>query len=107
MNQFLLGRNKPVVDSRTLRFGAYLEKNLPAPPETVDYGSKVKTWPMYLNDIYGDCTIAAVGHMIQDWTANAGKEISPTDNDILTFYEHFTTPGPDNGCNMLPVLKYW
>ncbi len=62
---------------------------------------------MYLNDQYGDCTCAAAAHMIQNWTASAGREISPTDQDVLKFYEHFTTPGPDNGCNMLSVLKYW
>jgi hypothetical protein len=45
--------------------------------------------------------------MIQNWTANAGKEISPNDQEVLKFYEHFTTPGPENGCNMLSVLKYW
>lgn len=62
---------------------------------------------MYLNDQYGDCTCAAAAHMIQNWTANAGKEFSPGNPDVLKFYEHFTTPGPENGCDMLSVLKYW
>jgi hypothetical protein len=104
---FRLGKKPAVFDSRTLRFGAYLSAQLPPPPPSVNYGSAVPSWPMYLNDQYGDCTCAAAAHMIQNWTANAGKEISPTDQDVLKFYEHFTTPGPENGCNMLSVLKYW
>jgi len=62
---------------------------------------------MYFNDQYGDCTCAAAAHMIQNWTANAGKEVSPANPDVLSFYEHFTTPSPENGCVMLSVLKYW
>lgn len=104
---FCLGKMPAVYDSRTLRFGEYLTSRLPPPPASVNWGKAVPEWPMYLNDKYGDCTCAAAGHMIQNWTANVGKERSPSDQDILTFYEHFTTPGPDNGCNMLSVLKYW
>jgi hypothetical protein len=63
---------------------------------------------MYDNDRYGDCTCAAVGHMIQAWTASAkGKTTTPSVQSILKLYEHFTPPGPENGCNMLDVLKYW
>ena len=47
---------------------------------------------MYYNDQYGDCTCAAAGHMIQNWTANAAGEV--------------TVP-PDKGCDMLSVLRYW
>jgi hypothetical protein len=107
MNRYQLGKKRAVIDSRTLRFGAYLKPGMAPPPDSVDYGKAIQKWPMYLNDQYGDCTVAAVGHMIQDWTANAGGEVTPTDNDVLKFYEHFTTPGPENGCNMLDVLKFW
>lgn len=106
---YKLGKRPPVVDSRTLRFGNYLTAALPAPPASVDYGSKVPTWPMYYNDEYGDCTCAAAGHMIQAWTANASTEVSPPESSVLKFYEHFvgTPPPPDEGCDMLSVLKYW
>jgi hypothetical protein len=106
---YRLGKNPPVVDARTMRFGSYLTPALPAPPASVDYGAKVSAWPMYDNDKYGDCTCAAAGHLIQNWTANAGKEITPPDPTVLSFYEHFvgTPPPPDEGCDMLSVLKYW
>lgn len=105
--KYCFGKKPPVFDSRTLRFGAYLKPALPQPPASKDYGKKVPQWPMYLNNKYGDCTCAAAAHMIQCWTANAAKEKSPTDPQVLKFYEHFTPPGPENGCSMLDVLKYW
>jgi hypothetical protein len=107
--QFQLGKNAPVHDTRTLVFGAYIGAHLPAPPASVDYGAAVKAWPMYDNDKYGDCTAAAAGHMIQCWTANAGSPLTPPDDTVLHFYEHFVgaPPPPDTGCNMLDVLNYW
>ncbi len=106
---YKLGKRPAVFDSRTLRFGDYLKTGLPTPPAAVNYGDKVASWPMYGNDQYGDCTCAAAGHMIQDWTATAGGEVTPPEQAVLQFYEHFvgTPPPPDAGCNMLDVLKYW
>ncbi|MGH3394082.1 MAG: hypothetical protein ACRDPO_05265 [Streptosporangiaceae bacterium] len=106
---YRLGKNRPVIDDRTLRFATYLKPALPTPPTAVEYGDKVPTWPMYYNDQYGDCTCAAAGHMIQNWTANAATEVTVPDQSVLTFYEHFvgTPPPADAGCNMLQVLRYW
>jgi hypothetical protein len=106
---YRLGKNRPVIDARTMRFGSYLTPALPAPPAAVNYGSKVSTWPMYYNDQYGDCTCAAAGHMIQNWTASAAVEVTPPAATVLKFYEHFvgSPPPPDQGCDMLSVLRYW
>ena len=107
--RYKLGKHPPVVDDRTLRFSDYVTAALPTPPESVTYYQKVPAWPMYYNDQYGDCTCAAAGHMIQNWTANASTEVTPPDETVLTFYEHFvgTPPPADKGCNMLTVLRYW
>jgi hypothetical protein len=106
---YLLGKHPPVLDDRTLRFGTYVTPAAPPPPAAVNYGDKVASWPMYYNDQYGDCTCAAAGHMIQNWTANAASEVTPPPPTVLTFYEHFvgTPPPSDAGCDMLSVLKYW
>jgi hypothetical protein len=106
---YKLGKHPPVVDERTLRFGKYLTPAVPSPPASVDYGAKVATWPMYDNNKYGDCTCAAAGHMIQNWTANANGQVTPPSGAVLKFYEHFVgdPPPPDEGCNMLQVLNYW
>jgi hypothetical protein len=106
---YKLGKHPPVDDKRTLRFATYVTPGFPSPPASVDYGAKVSTWPMYANDKYGDCTCAAAGHMIQNWTANANGEAAPATSAVVKFYEHFVgdPPPPDAGCNMLQVLNYW
>jgi hypothetical protein len=68
---------------------------------------------MMLNDNLGDCTIAAAGHMIEQWTKIAsGSALIPTDAQILKAYEDVGgyvpgDPSTDNGCVMLNVLNYW
>jgi hypothetical protein len=106
---YKLGKHRPVIDERTLRFQTYETPALPSPPASVDYGTNVTTWPMYGNDKYGDCTCAAAGHMIQNWTANAKGEVTVPNGAVLKFYEHFVgdPPPPDAGCDMLQVLNYW
>lgn len=107
MPAYKLGKQRPKIDSRTLQFGAYLTKELPPPPPSVDYTKPVADWPMMGNDTYGDCTCAAAGHMIEQWTANTGKEVTLTDPQILKAYNHFAHGNPDAGANMLDVLNYW
>ncbi|HYB07150.1 MAG TPA: hypothetical protein VEB87_03225 [Nitrososphaerales archaeon] len=102
-----LGKGPPKFDKRTLLFGKYLTRGLAPPPPSIDYAEKVKTWPMYGNDKYGDCTCAAAGHLIQDWTANTGTERTLPLAAILKVYNHFSHGNPDSGVSMLDVLRYW
>ncbi len=103
----MLGKRPPKFDSRTLMFGAYVTAKLPAPPAAVDYSKKVHKWPMYGNDRLGDCTCAAAGHMIQEWTANTGKIKTISEKAVETAYDYFSGGNPDAGANMLDVLNYW
>ncbi len=59
------------------------------------------------NDKYGDCTCAAAGHMIQEWTANVGDAVTPSTDDIIAAYKHFVGNKTDNGVSMLDFLIYW
>jgi hypothetical protein len=102
-----LGKHPPKFDDRTLQFGAYLTKGLPSPPASADYSKAVAEWPMMGNDKYGDCTCAAAGHMIEEWTANTGTEETLPDAKILAAYKHFAGSNADAGASMLDVLKYW
>ena len=102
-----LGKKPPKFDSRTLLFAKYLTEGLAPPPTAVNYAKAVKSWPVYGNDKYGDCTCAAAGHMIQDWTANTGKKKTPHVSAILDVYNHFAHGNPDSGVNMLDILNYW
>lgn len=107
-----LGKKAPVGDPRNLLLAKYATSNLQAPPAQVDFSAKVKNWGMMLNDTLGDCTVAACGHQIQQWTANAGKQVTPPDSSILSAYEAVSgyrpgRPSTDGGAEMLTVLKYW
>lgn len=103
---YFLGRQKARIDEQTLRMAVY-SAALAAPPVSRRWDKAVVTpWGMMANDQYGDCTVAAMGHMIMDWSANVGKEIVISDSDILSFYK-VVSGGQDQGANMLDVLNRW
>jgi len=68
---------------------------------------------MMLNDRLGCCTISAVGHAVQTWTANAlGRELTVPDSTILEYYEKWDGYDPanastDQGGVELDVLNDW
>lgn len=118
---FKLGRVREPNHLRTKLFlGDYLydASKLPVVPLTqvVDYATKVTSspvgWPMYGNDAIGDCTCAAFGHMIQSWTAYAGKpEVIIPPVNIVSMYSAISGYNPstgahDDGCVMQDVLEY-
>lgn len=84
---------------------------LPAAPATLDRFTKIKVWPEFRNDHLGDCTCAAVGHVIQQWSTYAGTPIVASDADITDFYKAVSgydgTPETDRGAAQLNVLLYW
>jgi hypothetical protein len=109
-----LGKLPPKIDPRTLFLAKYLKTaGLPTPPPAEDFGSRVgKNWGMMLNDQIGDCTCAAAGHMLLEWTTYAGKPFTPSDTDVLTAYSAVSGYNPqtganDNGAVLLDVLNYW
>ncbi len=103
---FRFGKLPPIIDSRTLRLSDYLEPTLPPPPPSKNYAKNVKKWPMFGNNALNDCTCAAAGHMIEAWTASAGRLVVPTESAVLALYKRFD-PSGTKGCNMLSILKYW
>ena len=108
-----LGKAVARHDPRTLLLASYLTPALPAPPASLDISTKVSSWGMMANDQLGDCTCAAAGHLIMEWTANAGKQtVTPTDQQIIAAYSAITGYNPvtganDNGANEVDVLNYW
>lgn len=109
-----LGRKPVKLDSRTLRLGAYLnDELLPVAPQALDWGSKVHVWGMMENDKLGDCTCAAVGHIILSNTSHRAELVVPPDSKIVKLYEEVTNPPfnsengeNDNGAVELDVLNY-
>jgi hypothetical protein len=107
-----LGKQTAHHDSRVPMLSKYTAA-LPVPPATVNYDSKITNLGMMLNNTLGDCTCAAVGHCIQQWTAEAQKkEVIVPDPVILKLYEivgHYdpNNPKSDRGAVEINVLNYW
>lgn len=107
-----LGKLPARVDSRTLRLSRYLSPALKPAPKVCSWAEKVVSWPMLGNDRCGDCTIAAAGHLIQEWTADQGEMIVPTEAQVLGEYEAVSgyIPGDestDHGAVEIDVLNRW
>ena len=107
-----LGKRLRRHDTRTLKLARYLKSSLPPAPPSVDYTGGIADWGMMLNDRLGCCTIAAVAHAIQTWTANAGAEITFPDPVILDYYRTWdgynpADPATDQGGVELNVLNDW
>jgi len=94
---------------------ALSRRGLPPVPLSadVDRASKVQSWPVYLNDQLGDCTVAAIGHMYGAWTTYAGNagdaEALFTDAQVQAVYSRVGgyvpgDPSTDGGCVMQDVL---
>jgi hypothetical protein len=87
---------------------------LPESHRFVDDESKVSSWPMYKNDVCGDCTVAAMLHAISSMTAFSG--VVPggamfTDTEALKIYTAVSGYNPvtganDNGATLASVCKY-
>jgi hypothetical protein len=108
-----LGKSPARHDPRTLLFASYVTPALPVAPASFDLTSKVSSWGMMDNDQVGDCTCAAAGHLIMEWTANAGKKVfTPTERQVVAAYSAITGYNPvtganDNGAIEIDVLNYW
>lgn len=108
-----LGKLAVRYDPRTLLMAKYVKAQLAPPPNAYDWAKSVGTnWGMMGNDKIGDCTCAAAGHLIMEWTADAGRMFTPSLQDIIKAYSAITGYDPktgdhDNGAVELDVLNYW
>jgi hypothetical protein len=106
VSRFKLGR----LDARRPHGLADLETyslgRLPKPPPEVEPPS-VTDWGMFGNDVYGDCTIAGVVHLIMAWNAKE-KGNSPIPTLEATEAQYLDlTGGEDTGLNEADVLSRW
>jgi len=111
--QIKLGKRAARFDKRTLRLSKYLAAAIPPLPVSTDWLSNVRHWPMYDNDILGDCVEAAGGHMVDLWEKyTASNKPQPTNTQIIQAYSGASgyvpgDPSTDNGTDMISFLKYW
>jgi hypothetical protein len=110
-----LGRLKPKARPR-LHLKDYLRLgDLPPPPPTVDWSPNAAAAlaQMYNNDVWGDCVIAGLMHLIGVWTGNAtGKPFIASLAQVTAAYSAiggFDPNNPqatDNGCDEATALQY-
>lgn len=105
-----LGKRPVRIDANTKRMARYLTPALPPLPDSVTPPAITST--MDLNDSLGDCTCAAMAHLVQAWTLANGAEVIPTEADVLAAYEgacgyNPADPSTDQGGVELDVLSYW
>jgi hypothetical protein len=112
-----LGKKSPKIDRRTLQLSKYLKAaQFPYVPAESHFPNAAPLGTL-LNDVEGDCTIAAACHAGMIWSKTKGIIYTPTNDDAQTAYVAVTgsegaayvpsTGANDNGCAMLDVLKYW
>lgn len=107
-----LGKLTAHHDSRVPMLSKYTA-SLPPAPASTSYDNKITNLGPMLNNKLGDCTCAAVGHCIQQWTAEAQKkQVIIPDPDIEKLYEivgHYdpSNPKTDRGAIEINVLNHW
>jgi hypothetical protein len=119
LRSFRLGRNRPTVHSRQLRFRNFATASLlPAPPATCDYATSsplplfYELESIYGNDTLGDCTAASAFYVQDVLCANGGTSFAPTLDQVIAFYSLVGgyvpgNPDTDNGADELTVLSNW
>lgn len=111
VSEMKLGKLPKRHDARTLKLARYA-LGLGTAPGSYDLTKKISALSPMGNVDYGDCTCAAVAHMVQCWTAQWDQEFIATDDEVLDLYSDVTgfnrsDPATDNGANPLDVLNYW
>jgi hypothetical protein len=116
-----LGKLAPKANPKTLLFSKFLRADAPPPPPNKlwrEYKIPKDAWQMFGNDTAGDCTCAAIAHMLMLVTAHVGKMVTPQLSDVIGAYSAITGYDPsqtdangnnptDNGAAITDVLAYW
>lgn len=94
-------------DKRTIWFGSLVRptRELPPPNFLIDYMAGVPEWPMFDNDVEGDCALAGIGHAIQMWTNAIGHMVVPQMDELQRVYR--TLSPKNDGIVLLDLLNYW
>lgn len=109
-----LGRRPNNPAQPRLRLTTHLAATpLPPAPTTVDYHSHITDWPMYGNDVYGDCVWAEIGHEIESHTGyGQGAAVEVSVAAVLKGYSDVTgfdpnDPSTDQGTVIQDAMGYW
>ena len=84
----------------------YIRPRIPPAPAAADWSQKFTQLTVMGNDAYGDCVFAAIGHLIQGYTANETAEVILPDKTIVSAYLDYTG-GADDGADIATALEYF
>ena len=108
-----LGKGPRKHSAKALPFSNYAKVSSIAYPAVHAWERKID-WGMLGNNKVGNCTIAAMLHLIMGWqeVANAGTPVSFTEQEAIDLYSAITgynpnDPNTDQGANETDVLNYW
>jgi len=108
-----LGRRPAKRDPHALRISKYLTAGVLAdPPARRDWIASMTNIGPMMNNVIGNCTVAAALHMVQAWTVANGSQVIIPDSEAEKAYSAVSgyvpgDPSTDQGAYMLDVLKYW
>jgi len=105
---FKLGKLPPKIDKRTLLLDNFLDVSAVVAPNEQDYLKRGPGyWGMMANDRVGDCTVAALSHQLQQWTANVGSIVTCSDAAVLEGYAAISAyPERDEGAYCIDALNW-
>lgn len=91
---------------------AAVAPQLPDPPAAVNYGTPQGYAGTLGNETAGDCTVAGLLRLQQNWAALQGQTLAFTDDQALAIYSQLTgydpsTGQPDPGMDETVVLDDW
>src|SRR5271156_5340864 len=92
---------KPRTRNSQLLLAKYFLRDMPPPPAKLyrEYKIAEADWGMFGNDTIGDCTCAAIAHMLMLVTAHTGKIVVPDQASVIEFYSAVSGYEPSTGAN--------
>ena len=115
--KYRTGKKPARNDYRTIRFGDLLTPQIPAPPPSSDsLGRMAATlgikdhirdlFPLYGNDVYGDCAVCAKWHLDTLSEGLLGRHTVAAEAVVIADYNRLSG-GVDDGLVLLDVLTDW
>lgn len=95
-----------------MKLASYIRPSkLPIAPERFGWDNLVTNWPMYKNDLYGDCVWAGAAHEQMLYAAAGKRSVTFTDDSVLQAYSAVTgfnpdDPSTDTGTNVQDAAQY-
>lgn len=109
---FKLGKKAATPELVKLAFKSYLRPELPTPPKQLGHTDLLPHQiGMLANDRVGDCVVAGAAHESMVFNAEAGRQVTFTDESVLSDYSAVTgydptNPSTDEGTNVAEFVDY-